>query len=123
MLTVYAGMALTLSAVGIYGVLSYWVSQRRQEIGVRLALGATRRGVMRTVVKQGLGAAAVGAVAGSAGAVVVTRAIQSAIATTTSLGFLSLAGVLLTLGLVATAACAVPAFRASRLSPMRALRG
>ncbi len=123
MLTVFAGMALSLSAVGIYGVLSYWVSQRRQEIGVRLALGATRRSVMRTVVQQGLGAAAVGSMAGLAGAVVVTRAMQSAIATTTNLGLLSVGTVLLTLGLVATAACAVPAFRASRLSPMQALRG
>lgn len=122
-LIVFASVALTLSAVGVYGVLSYWVSQRRQEIGVRLALGATRRGVMGTVIRQGMGATAVGATIGLAGAVVVTRAMQSAIASTQSLGLPSVLAVLLTLGIVAAAACVVPAFQASSVDPMRALRG
>ena len=122
MLTVFGGIALFLAAIGIYGVMSYSVSQRRREIGVRVALGARQRDVLRLVVGQGMVLAALGVVIGLAAAAAVTQGMSSlvyGVATTDPLSFASIA---LFLGVVAALAGLIPARRAARVDPMEALR-
>ncbi|MBA3885617.1 MAG: ABC transporter permease [Acidobacteria bacterium] len=118
----FAGLALLLAAVGIYGVMAYAMSQRRTEIGVRMALGATISGVFRLVVGDGLRLALLGTVLGIGGAVVMGRWIQTLLygVEPTDVGTLALTAVVL-LG-VAAAASVIPAWRASRVDPMVALR-
>jgi len=118
----FAALALVLAALGLYGVVAYSVARRTQEIGVRIALGATGPGVLRLVVGQGMRLMAAGVAAGLAGAWGVTRLLASllyGVSPTDPVAF-SLAAVLL--GLVALLAAALPAWRASRLDPMTALR-
>jgi putative ABC transport system permease protein len=118
----FAALALVLAALGLYGVVAYSVARRTQEIGVRIALGATGPGVLRLVVGQGMRLVAAGVAAGLAGAWGVTRLLASllyGVSPTDPVAF-SLAAVLL--GLVALLAAALPAWRASRLDPMTALR-
>jgi predicted permease len=122
LLSAFAIAALALSAVGVFGLLSYWVSQMRREIGVRVALGAQRRTIARMVVNRGLVNAAMGAVAGIVIAFAGQRLIESSLygASGMNLGLLALAGAIL-LG-VSAAAAAIPALRASRVDAMTALR-
>ena len=111
-----------LAAVGIYGVLSYLVAQRTGEIGVRMALGAQRREVLRLVLTQGLRPAALGLVLGLAGGMAAANLIRGLLYGVQPFDvsvFLGVAGVLLA---VAALACVLPAWRASRLDPVRALR-
>jgi ABC-type antimicrobial peptide transport system permease subunit len=118
----FAGLAVLLAAVGIYGVLSYAVTERTREIGIRMSLGASRRRVLGQVVLEGMRLAVVGFAAGIAGALAAGRVLSSllhevkpgdpAIFAVTA-GFLTL---------VALLACYIPARRAARLDPMRALR-
>lgn len=118
----FSGIALLLATVGIYGVISYTVSQRSHEIGVRMALGAAGRDVMRLVLGQGLKVAAIGLAIGLFAAIWLTRLLGSMLYGVNPIDAVTYAGVILLLGSVAAVACAVPALRASRVHPMRTLR-
>jgi predicted permease len=122
LLLLFGVMGLTLGALGIYGVLAYAVSQRRQEIGVRVALGAAPRSIIGLVVGQGMGLAVAGMVAGLAGAFLVTRVMQSVlyeVGVTDPATFALVVVVLLTVALLASW---LPARRALRIEPVTALR-
>jgi predicted permease len=114
-------VALLLAALGIYGVLAYLVAQRTREIGIRLALGSTTGNVFGLVLRQGLALSAIGLAVGLAGTVALGRAIQSQLYGVGPTDPLVLVSATLVLGLVALAACAIPATRASRVDPVRAL--
>jgi putative ABC transport system permease protein len=118
----FAVIALILAAAGLYGVLAYLVTQRTSEIGIRIALGAPRPLVMRTMLLDGLRPALFGLALGIAGSAVAARLIRSMLYETQPLDSAVFAGVAAMLLLVAAAACVVPAWRASRLDPMQALR-
>ncbi len=117
-----AGLALALAAVGIYGILAYLVAERNREFGVRMALGATRRDVVRLVVGRGLGATLVGLSIGVVCALSMAHLLTSLLFGVTPNDPTTLAGVCALLLLVAVIACIVPAWRASRVSPSAALR-
>jgi putative ABC transport system permease protein len=121
-LGVFAAIALVLSAVGVYGVLSYWVNQRTHEIGVRLALGARRSEVVKHVVSQAMTLVAAGILLGLAGAVISTRVLEAVLFEVSTMDLATFVGVTVTLTLVALLACSVPALRASRVDPMTAFR-
>ncbi|HSA55038.1 MAG TPA: ABC transporter permease [Gemmatimonadaceae bacterium] len=118
----FAALALLLAGVGLYGVVSYAVTQRRFEIGVRLALGASQRQVIGLVLREGLRTAAIGAVTGLAGAIAVTRLMRSLFVDVQPADPITLASVVGILVVVALVASLVPARRASAVDPMRALR-
>jgi putative ABC transport system permease protein len=118
----FAAIALTLAAVGIYGVLSYLVARRTQEIGSRLAVGADRRQVLAMILKQGLTLAGAGIVAGLVAAFALTRLMQSLLYQVRPSDPETFILVSLALVAVAVIASAVPAYRATRVSPMIALR-
>jgi putative ABC transport system permease protein len=122
MFSVFGAIALLLASIGVYGVLSYSVSQRTQEIGVRVALGAARRDVMRLVVGQGLKLAAVGVVLGLLGALGATQGIKTLLYNVTPWDPMSFVGVALFLTIVAVVASYVPARRAMGVDPIIALR-
>jgi putative ABC transport system permease protein len=118
----FAATAILLAAVGIYGLMSYWVSQRTYEIGLRVAMGATRRGVLSMILAQGMKVALYGVAAGTAAALLVTRflaALLYGVAATDALTFAL--GIALVLG-VAVLATAFPALRAARIDPLKSLR-
>jgi putative ABC transport system permease protein len=119
---VFAGVALSLAAIGIYGVMSYAVSARTQEIGVRLAVGANRRDVIWLVLKQVLRITAVGLAAGLAAVLAAGALIRQALFDVQPLDAATLASASLLLGLVALVAGGLPAWRASRVDPVSALR-
>jgi len=123
LLAIAGGMALVLSAVGIYGVISYTVSQRRGEIGVRMALGAHAGQVGRMVVGQSLRVAAVGIAIGLAGALATTRVMQSLLFNVSPTDPATLAGVTVVLVILGAAAAYVPARRATQVDPVEVLRG
>lgn len=117
-----AGLALLLTAIGTYGVLSYTVAERRREIGIRMALGAERGSVLGGVIGQGFGLTAAGLVAGLAGASALTRLMRSMLFGVEPTDPATFAGVALAIAAVAAIACFVPAHRASRVDPLVALR-
>jgi len=122
LLLLFGLMGLSLGALGIYGVLAYAVSQRRQEIGVRVALGATPQSVLRLVIRQGMTLALAGVVAGVAGAFLLTRvmgAVLYEVRTTDPVTFVAVVMVLMTTAFVASW---LPARRALRIDPVQALR-
>ena len=118
----FAVIGLVLAAVGLYGVLSYSVVQRTREIGIRVALGARRLGVVRTVVAEAGRTALVGAGFGLAGGLYLSRFVESLLFEVTPLDFWSMALPLGTLLLAALLAAALPALRAARVDPVVALR-
>jgi putative ABC transport system permease protein len=118
----FAVLSLLLASVGLYGVLSYLTTQRTAEIGVRMALGAQRQQVLRLMLGDGLRPALYGLVLGLAAAAATVRLIQSMLYETQSLDPVIFASVAGTLLLVTALACVVPAWRASRIDPMQALR-
>ncbi len=122
LLGVFAGLALFLAAVGLYGVLATWVSQRRREIGIRLALGARDDDVLRLVVGRGLLLTSIGIGLGLAGGLVAGRMISGLLFGVTAHDPVVLAGLPLLVTAVTLAACWVPARRAARVDPMLALR-
>jgi putative ABC transport system permease protein len=122
LLGMFAMLALTLAVIGIYGVISYWVTQRTQEMGIRMALGARRGNVLALVLAGGLRLTLVGIAAGLLGAFAVTRTLQSMlfdVQATDPATFVALSVLLLLVGLLA---CYIPARRATRVDPMVALR-
>ena len=114
-------VALLLSSIGIYGVLSYLVTQRTKEIGIRLALGGTSRDILSLVIREGLAVVAVGFVAGIAGAVAVRRLLEAQLYGVRATDPAVYAAVVILLGLVATLACLIPGWRAARVNPAVAL--
>jgi ABC-type antimicrobial peptide transport system permease subunit len=122
MIGLFGAAALSLAAVGHYGVLSFSVSQRTQEMGVRIALGAKQSDVLGLVVRQGVTLAAVGVVIGLIGAFGITRVIRSLLYNVTPTDPLSFGGVALFLALIAVVASYLPARRATNVDPIVALR-
>ncbi len=122
LLGAFAGLALLLAAIGTYGVLSYMVAQQRREIGIRMALGAERSVVLRAVMGHGLKLAGAGLVAGLAGALVLTRLMETLLFAVRPNDPVTLAGVAALIAAVAAAASLIPALRATRVDPLVALR-
>src|SRR5256886_3878912 len=122
MFTVFASMALLLAAIGVYGVVAYAVAQRTHEIGVRVALGAEQRDVLRLVVGRGLGLTAGGGALGGLGAAGLTRGLRSQLYGGGAFDPLSFALTALLLVAVALLASYLPARRATRVDPMVAFR-
>jgi putative ABC transport system permease protein len=118
----FAAIALLLAVAGIYGVMSYLVLQRTREIGVRLALGATPRQIVRLVTGRGLALAGVGIAAGLCAAVVLARFIEAMLFNVTGTDLMTFAAAAVVLWLAAAAACLIPARRAGRVDPLIALR-
>lgn len=122
LLSIFAAVALVLTVIGLYGVMSYSVAQRTNEIGIRMALGAQTRDVLRLIVKQGLRLVLIGLVLGMAGALALTRLLSSllfGVGTKDPMTFVAIATLL---ALVALVACYVPAWRATKVDPLEALR-
>jgi putative ABC transport system permease protein len=122
MLGAFAVMALTLAAVGLYGVMAYSVSQRRSELGLRMALGAESGHVLRLVLREGLVPVAFGIVAGLAGAALLTGVMSTLLFEVSAFDPLTFASVSALLAIVAAAACYLPARRATMVDPLTALR-
>jgi predicted permease len=122
LLGIFAAVGLAVALLGVYGVVSYSVARRTQEIGVRMALGAARADILRMVLRQGLTLVALGAVIGTAGALGATRAIASELYGVTSTDPATFAAAIALMLLVGCLACWIPARRAVRIDPLIALR-
>jgi putative ABC transport system permease protein len=121
-LSVFAGVALILAASGLYGLVAHSVTERTHEIGVRMALGAERRDVIRLVITHGLSMTAVGVVAGVAGAAALSKFLKGLVYGVEPMDPATFASVVVMLLAVSAAACYLPAWRATRIAPTTALR-
>jgi putative ABC transport system permease protein len=119
---IFAGVAVLLAAIGLYGVISYSVAQRTQELGVRIALGAQRRDIFKLVLGQGLLVTIIGIAIGLAGSFVLTRFLSSLLFEVSPNDPTIIAGVSALMILVALAACYFPTRRAANVDPLVALR-
>lgn len=122
LLSIFASVALVLTVIGLYGVMSYSVAQRTNEIGIRMALGAQTRDVLGLIVKDGVKIVSLGLLIGIGGALALTRLLETllfGVTTRDPLTFVFIAGLL---SLVAMLACCIPALRATRVDPLEALR-
>jgi hypothetical protein len=122
LLSAFGLLALALASVGLYGIIAYGVSRRTREIGVRMALGAARRNVLRLILKQGMAVVAAGVVIGLGAALATGRLLARMLYGVSAIDPMSIAGAALVLLVVALAACYLPARAASRLDPLAALR-
>ena len=122
LLGVFAAMALAMAVIGLYGVISYAVTQRTQEVGIRMALGAQPGEVLRLVIGQGMQLAGIGAAAGLAVSLIFSRVLKNQLFRVSVFDPLTFAGTALVLVAAALAACYIPARRATRVDPMDALR-
>jgi ABC-type antimicrobial peptide transport system permease subunit len=122
LLGVFAALALTLAAVGVYGILSYTVTERRREIGIRMALGAGRQAVMAMVLRQGLLLTAAGVIAGLGLAFAAGRILETLLFGVAPTDPATVAGVLALIAFVSVAGCYLPARRATGVDPMMVLR-
>jgi putative ABC transport system permease protein len=122
MMTVFAGLALTLAAVGLYGVVAYTVRRQTREIGVRIALGASRSDVVIMVVRKGMALVLVGIGIGLIAAIALTRLLQTLLFEVSAMDPLTILVVAILLAAVALLACYLPARRAARINPVTALR-
>ncbi len=122
LLTIFAAVALVLTIVGLYGVMSYSVAQRTNEIGIRMALGAPSRSVVTLILSQGLRLVFIGLLIGFVGALVLTRVTSSLLFGITTKDPITFVAVGILLGVVALMACYIPARRATKLDPLIALR-
>jgi hypothetical protein len=118
----FAAAAMLLAAIGLYGTLAYLTSQRRQEFGVRMALGASASRVLRSVAGEGLGLAALGAALGFAGAAAITGLLQGLLYHVTPFDGVTLVAAVVLVGLTAASAVMLPAWRASQVNPSAVLR-
>ena len=118
----FAGLGALLGAIGVYGIAAYWVTRRRREIAIRVALGASRQTVMSMVIVRGLKLAAIGAVAGMTLAAAGTRFIESMLFGITGRDPVTLGGVTVLLAVLVVIGCLVPALKAARVDPMTTLR-
>jgi putative ABC transport system permease protein len=122
LMSVFAASALLLAALGIYGVMAFVVGQRAQEFGIRMALGAVPRNILGLAFRPGLILTATGTIVGLAGSIVVTRLMSSLLFGVSASDPTTFAVVPVLLGIVTMAACFIPARRATRISPMEALK-
>jgi putative ABC transport system permease protein len=122
LLAVFGALALLLSVVGVYGVLSYSVNQQTREIGIRMAMGAQTGSVLSLIVGQGMRLALAGLAAGLLVALLATRVLSSLLFGVTAHDPLTFAGVTLVLATAAILGCYIPARRATKVSPITALR-
>jgi len=122
LLGIFAGLAVVLAAVGVYGLMSFLVAQRTREIGIRMAIGARAGDVLRLIVMRAVLLTGTGVALGLLGALLLTRLLESLLFGVKPTDPLTFAGVAAVLGIVAIAASVVPARRAARVDPLIALR-
>jgi putative ABC transport system permease protein len=122
LLTAFAAAALLLAALGLYGVISYNVTQRTRELGIRAALGASRMQILGMVIREGMRLVALGAAVGFLGAAALARLLSTQLFHVSALDLATFAWTALVLGAVALLAAYIPAYRATRVDPMTALR-
>jgi putative ABC transport system permease protein len=122
LLTIFGITGLVLAAVGIYGVISYFVAQRTSEFGIRATLGATRSDILMLVLRQGMRPVLIGSLAGFIAFLPATRFIEHSLFRTGRFDPLTLLGVAVVLIASALLACYIPALRATRVDPLDALR-